>query len=111
MEIKKQLPLEKAASTFDLIIPEFVESKIRHLCNVVPNVEWSGTLFYTTEGSFEDNLKVICKDIFVMDVGNATFTEFSDSPDIVTYRIEHPELLQEGIYEGLIHSHNNMARV
>ena len=29
---------------------------------------------------------------------------------MATYMVDHPELLEEGIYQGLIHSHNNMAK-
>lgn len=86
-----------------------MEDKIRHLCSVLSNVEWSGTLFYCISGSFDDgSLKATCLDICVMDVGSAGFTEFKDTTDIVSYRIDHPELLAPNVYEGLIHSHNNM---
>lgn len=94
---------------FDMIIPRNVESKIRHLCSIIHDVEWSGVLFYTPEGSLDDGtFKVTCKDIFVMDVGSSTYTEYNDSPDILTYRVHH-DLLDPSIQEGLIHSHNNMA--
>lgn len=73
------------------------------------DIEWSGTLFYKVEGSFDDgSFKATCLDICVMDIGSAGFTQYDDTADIVAYRIDHPELLQEGVYEGLIHSHNNM---
>ena len=44
-----------------------------------------------------------------MDIGTSAYTEFNVSPDMATYMVDHPELLEEGIYQGLIHSHNNMA--
>lgn len=104
------MKLLKGAYTFELVIPENVEDKIRHLCSQIHDVEWSGTLFYETEGSFDDGtFKARCLDICVMDVGTGGFTEFTDNPDIVSYRIDHPELLREGVYEGLIHSHNVMS--
>ena len=97
------------ASTLNLFIPREVEAKIRHLCSRVHDVEWSGTLFYKVEGSFDDgSFKATCLDICVMDIGSGGATSYDDTADIVAYRIEHPELLQEGVYEGLIHSHNNM---
>lgn len=100
----------KNASSFELVIPEAVEAKIRHLCSKVHDVEWSGTLFYTVEGSLDDGtFKATCVDICVMDIGTAGFTEFKDTEDIISYRLEHREtLLVEGVYEALIHSHNNM---
>ena len=104
------ITLVERPATFDLEIPEAVEAKIRHLCSQVHEVEWSGTLFYKVEGSLDtDNFKVTCLDICVMDIGNSVFTDFDDTEDIISYRVDHPELLQPGVYEGLIHSHNRMA--
>lgn len=95
-------------TSFDLIIPEEVEAKIRHLCSKVHDVEWSGTLFYRVEGSLDDGtFKATCIDICVMDIGTGGYTEFKDTEDIISYRLEH-DLLHAGIYEALIHSHNNM---
>lgn len=109
MAEKAKTQLRKNAATFKIVIPESVESKIRHLCSIVHDVEWSGTLFYKHEGSIEEGtFKVICVDLFVMDIGSSAYTEYDESPDILTYRIDH-DLLGEDIQEGLIHSHNNMA--
>lgn len=106
---KAKLKLIKQKQSYNIVIPKNVEEKIRHLCSVVHEVEWSGVLFYKKEGSFENNdLKITCVDIFPMDIGSGGFTDFDDTPDIAAYRCEHLELLEEGIYEGLIHSHNNM---
>lgn len=102
------LPLVKLDTKYKLVIPPFVEQKIRHLCNRVWEKEWSGTLFYKAEGSFEDgSLVITCADIFVMDIGTAGYTEFDMSPDVITYMTEHPELME--CQMGLIHSHNNMS--
>lgn len=108
MEQQKPLDLVRRKSTYKLIIPADVERKIRHLCHKVPNVEWSGTLFFTYEGSMEDDSLVItCKDIYVMDIGSAGYTEFDMSPEVISYMCDNPDLL--GMQMGLIHSHNNMA--
>lgn len=102
------LPLVKLDTKYKLVIPPFVEQKIRHLCNRVWEKEWSGILFYKAEGSFEDgSLVITCADIFVMDIGTAGYTEFDMSPDVMTYMTEHPELME--CQMGLIHSHNNMS--
>lgn len=107
-QLKKLIPLEKYTDTYKLIIPANVERKIRHLCNRISQVEWSGTLFYTYSGSYEDNnLEIKCVDIFPMDIGSQAYTEFDMSPDVIAYMTEHPELLD--CQMGLIHSHNNMA--
>lgn len=105
---KKALSLEKHTDTYKLVIPADVEKKIRHLCNKVSQVEWSGTLFYTHSGSYEEGtLEIRCVDIFPMDIGSQAYTEFDMSPDVIAYMTDHPELLD--CQMGLIHSHNNMA--
>lgn len=80
------------------------------MCNRIHDIEWSGTLFYTAEGSMEDGtFKVTCVDFLPMDIGTAGFTQYDESVDVVDYMVQHPELLENGVYQGLIHSHNNMA--
>lgn len=107
-EFQKIAPLEKSTDIYKIIIPLEVEKKIRYLCNKISQVEWSGTLFYTYSGSFEDNdLEIKCVDIFPMDIGSSTYTEFDMSPDVIAYMTDHPELLD--CQMGLIHSHNSMA--
>ena len=103
------LKLEKKSGSYKIIIPESVEQKIRYLCQQVWNTEWSGTLFYKHEGSFEDGSLVIrCEDVFVMDIGTAAYTEFDMSPDVIRYMTDNMELLD--CQMGLIHSHNNMSK-
>ena len=107
-QVQRQISLEKHQDTYKLIIPSDVEKKIRHLCNRVHSVEWSGTLFYTYSGTYEDGtLEIRCVDIFPMDIGKSAYTEFDMSPDVIAYMTDHPELLDCQV--GLIHSHNNMA--
>jgi hypothetical protein len=108
MEEQVQTQLIKSKNTYKIVIPVDVEKKIRYICSKVWDTEWSGTLFYTYNGSFENkDLTITCKDIFVMDIGNATYTEFDMSPDVISYMTENPDLLDTQM--GLIHSHNNMA--
>lgn len=93
---------------YKLIIPAEVERKIRFACQKVWSTEWSGTLFFTHEGSFENNDLVIrCVDIYIMDIGTQAYTEFDMNPDVIAYMCENPELLDYQM--GLIHSHNNMS--
>lgn len=107
-QTEKKLPeLVKQSDTFKIKVPKDVEEKIRHLCRCCPTVEWSGKLFYTTEGSIEEkNLMVTCKDLYVMDIGTGGYTEFDETPDFFGYMVEK-DLMDCNI--GLIHSHNNMA--
>lgn len=109
-ETKKKLELIKSQLSYKMIIPEPVERKIRILCREIPNVEWSGVLFYKVKGTFEDSSLVIeCVDIFQMDVGSSAYTEYNMSADVMNYMVQHPELINEDIFQGLIHSHNKMA--
>lgn len=109
-EVKPVLGLVHRQDIFKIVIPVEVEKKIRFLCKNIWDIEWSGVLFYKVEGAFEDkSLTIRCVDLFQMDIGTSTYTEFNVSPDMATYMVDHPELLEEGIYQGLIHSHNNMA--
>lgn len=106
----KVISLVQKSGTYNykLIIPAEVERKIRFACQKVWSTEWSGTLFFTHEGSFENNDLVIrCVDIYIMDIGTQAYTEFDMSPDVIAYMCENPELLD--CQMGLIHSHNNMS--
>ena len=106
----KVISLVQKSGTYNykLIIPAEVERKIRFTCQKVWNTEWSGTLFFTHEGSFENNDLVIrCVDIYIMDIGTQAYTEFDMNPDVIAYMTEHSELLDCQL--GLIHSHNNMS--
>lgn len=107
---EKKLELVHQQSIYKMVIPQEVEKKIRLLCREIHNVEWSGVLFYKVSGSFEDkSLTITCVDLFQMDEGTGGYTEYDMSPDVSGYMVDHPELLDAGIYQGLIHSHNNMA--
>lgn len=110
MEEVKQPPkiisLVQKSGTYNykLVIPAEVERKIRFACQKVWSTEWSGTLFFTHEGSFENNDLVIkCVDIYIMDIGTQAYTEFDMNPDVIAYMTEHTELLDCQL--GLIHSH------
>lgn len=105
-----KLDLVKSALSYKINIPLYVEKKIRILCREIHNIEWSGILFYKVNGSFEDGtLEIDCVDIFQMDEGTAGYTEFDMSADVMNYMVEHPELISEDIFQGLIHSHNTMS--
>lgn len=105
VEQRKLLPIQKGDKrNYKIVIPEEVEEKIRFLCDKIHKVEWSGTLFYDIAGTFEDdNLVVTCKDIYLMDIGSGTYTEFNMSPDVISYMAQNPELLD--CKTGLVHSH------
>lgn len=98
----------KRSSIYKLIVPENVEEKIRYLLRKFPSTEWSGVLFVTHQGSFENNdLVITCKDIYPMDLGNATFTEFTMNEDVAAYMSENIDLFDCDLQ--LIHSHHKMS--
>lgn len=109
METTKQntnIQLRECKDSYKLIIPERVEKMIREWCSLSPNNEWSGTLFYTIEGSFENkDLVLTAQDFYVSDIGTAGFTRYKVTPEICNYMIEH-DLLD--CKTGLIHSHDTM---
>lgn len=108
MENKPLLALQKRPEHYKIVIPIEVERKIRFLCNNIWDVEWSGILFYTYSGSFENNdLVITCKDILPMDIGSSGYTEFFVSPDAATYYVDHPELIE--CKTGLVHSHGQLS--
>lgn len=108
METVTKPTMKKGSTTYKIIIPDKVERLIRFLCERVWDTEWSGVLFYTPTGNFEDgSLEIHCEDIFPMDIGSTTYTEFNMSPDVISYMAQKPELLDCKM--GLIHSHNNMT--
>lgn len=82
--------------------------KIEYLCKKSPKVEWSGLLFYEVLGSIKNlkKVKLVCKDILLMDIGTAAYTEFDWDEDVVNYRMDNPEAMEWSV--GHIHSHNTM---
>lgn len=108
-ETSKTLPqLIKGSATYKLIVPENVEEKIRYLLRKFPSTEWSGVLFVTHEGTFENNdLVITCKDIYPMDLGTTGWTEFKMNEDVAAYMAENIELFDCNI--ALIHSHHSMG--
>jgi hypothetical protein len=99
--------ITKKQDLYKLIVTKELEQKIRYMCYRIPDKEWSGVLFYTTEGTFENNdLVVTCKDMYVMDIGNSTYTEFDVSPDVAGYMAQNMELFD--CQHGLLHSHAGM---
>ena len=100
--------LIKGSATYKLIVPEKVEEKIRYLLRKFPSTEWSGVLFYTHEGTFEDNsLVVTCQDIYPMDLGTSGWTEFKMNEDVSAYMADNIELFDYDM--GLVHSHHTLG--
>ena len=94
---------------FELILTEELLKKIKYLCMRFPTVEWSGVLFYNFEGDIDNiaDLKITAFDLYPLDIGTSTYTEFMHSPDFAGYIAKNPDLMDSA--QGLIHSHNTMA--
>lgn len=107
---KNILPkLVKLEENYKITISKELEKKIIESCKLNWNVEWSGVLFYNTKSTFgEKDFEVIAIDYYPMDIGSASYTEFTESPEIAGYMADNPELLTSNM--GLIHSHNNMSK-
>jgi len=94
-------PLFKSAESYNLYIPDSVEKKIRTLLTEIHNIEWSGVLFYTFNGSFETkDIEIHCVDLLPLNIGNASFTEFTMSPEVISYMAKN-DLLD--CQMGLVH--------
>lgn len=72
------------------------------------SVEWSGVLFYTTEGTFgQEDFKCIAEELYLMDIGTSGYTEYEYGPDFVKHLMDNPRL--RPMQKGHIHSHNRMS--
>ncbi len=103
--METKLSLQNNPNSYTLIVEESLEFKIRKLLKDIHNIEWSGILFYTIEGSLDTTITVKCKDLLPLNIGSGTFTSFEVDAKIVSYVAEH-ELYD--CMQGLIHSHHNM---
>jgi hypothetical protein len=91
-------------------MPLEVLHQIQYLCKSISKVEWSGALFYTTEGSIEkpETFKITLKTILPLDMGSQAYTEYNLDERFMDF-------IEEDFEErctwklGHIHSHNSMA--
>ena len=91
-----------------LIMPAELLGKIWYLCHEINNVEWSGLLFYQPIGDIKDlsTFKIIAKDVYLMDIGTSSYTEYSFNESIMNFYDKFPEAMNYKIAH--IHSHNSM---
>ena len=91
-------------------MPIEILHQIQYLCKSISKVEWSGALFYTTEGSIEkpETFKITLKTILPLDMGTQAYTEYNLDDRFMDF-------IEEDFEErctwklGHIHSHNTMA--
>lgn len=100
--------LEKKDIIFEFKMSSRLDTIIKYYICRFPSREFSGTLFYKVQGSFEKGDLVITGiDFLLQDIGTGVSTEFEQSSDVVSYMIEN-NLVEDGIYQGLLHSHHSM---
>ena len=108
--IAKLLPKVELEETLKVEMPQEVLQQIQHLCRMIPKVEWSGVLFYTTEGSIKSpkDFKITLKTILPLDMGSSAYTEYTLDDRFLNF-------LEQDFEErctwkvGHIHSHNIMG--
>lgn len=92
-----------------MTVPKKVWDQMMYLCKQTPSLEWSGVLYYKSEGSPEDlsTFHVTAENIFLKDIGTGGYTEYTTDDTEIDFMMENPELMT--IDSGKIHSHNTMA--
>lgn len=90
-------------------ISDKLQSQIIYMCKEVWSDEWSGMLFYETEGQFgEENFKITAQELFPLDIGSQTYTEYeANDPDLIRFLMNNPHA--RTMKKGHIHSHNTMG--
>jgi proteasome lid subunit RPN8/RPN11 len=91
------------------ITPEF-KSIVEYFNSENKNREWSGILVFKFEEDEKTNkiTNIIPIDIFFMDIGTSTYTEFEYTADAFEWLDDKGYLLDENISTGLVHSHHTM---
>lgn len=108
--MRKQLSRVQLKSTIPVVMPIEVLHQIQYLCKLISKVEWSGALFYTTEGSIEkpETFKITLKTILPLDMGSQAYTEYNLDERFMDFVEEDFE--ERCAWKlGHIHSHNSMA--
>lgn len=94
-----------------IIITENLKKQIDYYHKKIGAKEWSGTLFFNhTKGNIHKlkDLEFTATNLYLMDIGSATFTNFENGPEVVKAFdcIGDTDLSS---LRGFIHSHQTMA--
>lgn len=114
-EVKKSYPQIQETVKGELVLTQDFIDKVNYLCSKINTVEWSGVLFYEVENQDEFDLtdpksiKMVAKDIYLMDKGSGAATDYEFGPELVDAFIKKPEL--EDMRMGHIHSHHSMDKL
>lgn len=97
----KQLAQQKK---FKLTITDNCLNQLKYLCSAIPNVEWSGILFYTVEGDIEhENLDMTAEFVYPMSKDSQAATSFEYNEDVMQFMMQNPQTMD--MRQGLVHSH------
>jgi len=101
-------PILTTQDKVQLYLTDEFENKCRHLCNLFPNREWSGMLFYKVRDLNKDMslFEIDVTDFFPMSVDTSGHTDFGYEALYVPYMIAN-DLLEH--QHGLIHSHHGLG--
>jgi hypothetical protein len=97
----------KLGTVGKIIILDELKAQIDYYHKRFPGKEWSGVLFFKqVSGDFEtlSNLEFIATNVYLMDIGNSSYTSFENDGDI----IDAFDAINDSEYEslmGFIHSH------
>ncbi len=89
----------------EILIPNSMMNHINQLHREVGAVEWSGILLFEHGGSIQEGLKLVAKGLFPMNIGHATYTEFSSGKKMQEIEKLHTTWEDEDWRCGLIHTH------
>lgn len=92
-----------------IIVKEELKKQIDYFHKRVGKDEWSGILFYKVkEGTITDPDKLVIEAVgmYLMDIGDATYTEYSMGASMIDAYDAIPE--SEDMFYGHIHTHHNM---
>ena len=103
----RSLPIIKLDYKPVMKITEEFNLKIDYMCKCISNIEWSGVLFFNVEGNLKEGLTIIPVDIYPMDKGNGSYTEYDFTEEVFDYYDKYPDRF--GMKYGHIHSHHSMG--
>lgn len=104
----RSLPMVTLNSKAKLNVTLEFNHLIKYLCERINTIEWSGMLFFKSEGDLntEDGVVITPIDIYPMDKGSGAYTEYNIDEKVFDYYDHHPDRF--GMKYGHIHSHHNM---
>lgn len=109
-EKKKVYPVLEMEEKGSLILPDHIITQINYLHGKVGKEEWSGMLFYDVKSGSPakpEEFVLVAKQIFLMDIGSAAYTEYETDEDIVDIYTEYDEAMDWKT--GHVHTHHDMG--